>query len=211
MRVIFTITLAAICGNIYTTAFCQEKPGPQLYFTTRENSRVQANTAYYYQCTAFDSADHALTYTAENLPAWLTFNTGTHTLTGKTQSAGQYPVTLAVSNGAATARQHFMLTVGDENTANILCLGNSITNGTSKFNSYRRLLWQMLHKSNYNFDMVGSWSKHHAGGEVPNPDFDMDHEGHSGWTTGHVFHPPGWTVRAVIYSSGLQAIHLILY
>src|SRR5689334_651691 len=75
-------------------------------------------------------------------------------------------------------------------TTTILCLGNSITNVTNKYNSYRRPLWQLLHNGHYNVDMIGSWNKHHMGGDVPNPDFDMDHEGHSGWTAAHMFTPP---------------------
>jgi lysophospholipase L1-like esterase len=93
-----------------------------------------------------------------------------------------------------------MLTVFDKQTKNILCLGNSITNGTSVFNSYRRGLWQMLHKGNYDFDLIGSWSKHHMGGEMPDADFDMDHEGHSGWTAADIFHAPNWdSTRGNIY------------
>jgi hypothetical protein len=106
--------------------------------------------------------------------------------------AGQFPIHLVVSNQHAKRSQNFMLTVYDKHTTNILCLGNSITNGTNKYNSYRRTLWQMLHNAGYNFDFIGSWSKHHMGGEVPDPDFDMDHDGHSGWRFDDMFHPPSW-------------------
>ena len=50
----------------------------------------------------------------------------------------------------------------------------------------------MLHAGNYNFDFIGSWNKHHMGTEVPVPDFDMDNEGHSGWTFEHILKPPSW-------------------
>lgn len=87
-----------------------------------------------------------------------------------------------------------------EKPVNISCVGNSITNGTDTFDSYRRELWKMLHDGKYNFDFVGSWNKHHMGGEVPHPDFDMDHEGHSGWTFEHFFNPPDWdSARGNIY------------
>ncbi|MEI9944991.1 MAG: SGNH/GDSL hydrolase family protein [Chitinophagaceae bacterium] len=85
-----------------------------------------------------------------------------------------------------------MLTVYDKKTKNILPLGNSITNGTSIYNSYRRSLWQLLHNGNYNFDFIGSWDKHHMGGAVPDADFDMDHDGHSGWKAHDILQPPGW-------------------
>ena len=178
-------------------AVCQQavgqQPGPAtVYFTTKENNRVHVDSVYQYQCAAFDSSGNTLSFSADGLPAWLTFNATSRTLTGKPLKAGQYPVTLAVSNGKVKAYQRFMLTVYNKSTVNILCIGNSITNGTNKFNSYRRALWQMLHKGGYNIDMIGSWSKHHAGGDVPSPDFDMDHDGHSGWTAEHIFNPPDW-------------------
>ena len=198
--VIFTIIncgcmkyfLLLLLPVFFLKASCQDSLHSKLYFTSAENSRVHIGATYYYKCTAFDSSRGALLYSAETLPAWLTFNTATHVLAGKATKTGQYAVTLAVSNGAAIAHQHFMLTVFDAHTVNIACIGNSITNGTSTYNSYRRALWQMLHKAGYNFDMVGSWSKHHAGGPVPNPDFDMDHDGHSGWNAAHIFNPPDW-------------------
>jgi lysophospholipase L1-like esterase len=38
------------------------------------------------------------------------------------------------------------------------------------------------------------------GTDVPNPDFELDHEGHSGWTTGNILHPPDWdSARGNIY------------
>jgi len=184
--------LLVLLAFIYVPAFCQEPGHATLYFSSHENSRVAVDSVYYYQCSAFDSSGKALSFSAETLPAWLIFNAESRTLLGKPGKAGQYRVTLAVSNGTIKAYQHFMLTVYNKNTVNILCLGNSITNGTNKFNSYRRALWQMLHKGNYNIDMVGSWSKHHWGGDVPNPDFDMEHDGHSGWTAEHIFNPPDW-------------------
>ena len=87
-----------------------------------------------------------------------------------------------------------------EKKIKILPLGNSITNGTDKFNSYRRDLWKLLAKAGLNVDFIGSWNKHHMGGEVPDSDFDMDHEGHSGWTVANMFSPPSWdSARGNIY------------
>lgn len=42
------------------------------------------------------------------------------------------------------------------------------------------------------FDFIGSWSQHANGTVVPVPDFDMDHEGHSGWTFEDILKPPSW-------------------
>jgi hypothetical protein len=170
------------------------------YFTSRENSRVSLGSNYKYQFAAKDSAGRNLVFVVKTKPAWLQFNAGNHMLSGKTVGAGQFPVHLQVWAGNDTADQYFLLTVYNKETINILPAGNSITNGTDTFNSYRRELWKMMQAKNYNFDFVGSWSKHHMGGEVPNPDFDMDHEGHSGWTFEHFFKPPDWdSVRGNVY------------
>ncbi|EIM29974.1 GDSL-type esterase/lipase family protein [Microvirga lotononidis] len=66
----------------------------------------------------------------------------------------------------------------------ILPIGDSITDGDGRHDSYRRHLWHLLRNAEYKVDFLGS---RHLNGyyneQPPNPDFDMDHEGHSGWTT----------------------------
>lgn len=171
-------------------ASAQRKSAP--VFISKEITRVSIHAHYAYQFAAMDSAGDALTYSVPVLPAWLSYSSADRTLSGKPAKAGQYPVVISVSDNNSTTYQRFVLTVFDSNTINILPLGNSITNGTDKYNSYRRSLWWMLREANCNFDFIGSWSRHHMGGEVPNPDFDMDHEGHSGWNCEHIFHPPDW-------------------
>lgn len=169
-------------------------------FVSKEINRVAVGKPYYYKFSATDSSSTQLVYTTCKLPGWLAFNAADHSLSGKSSKAGQYSIQLFATNGKDTASQFFMLTVYDAETTNILCLGNSITNGTDKYNSYRRDLWKMLYAAEYNFDMIGSWSKHHMGGNVPDPDFDMDHDGHSGWTAEHIFNPPSWdSARGNIY------------
>jgi lysophospholipase L1-like esterase len=70
----------------------------------------------------------------------------------------------------------------------------------------------MLHKAGYNFDMVGSGNKHE---EMPNDDFDTDHDGHSGWTLDNMFNPPSWdSARGninkwlTVYKPGIVLIEL---
>ena len=59
-------------------------------------------------------------------------------------------------------------------------LGDSITESITGLNSYRYFLWHLLIDHGYHVDFVGS--RHGVGNGPPaNPDFDMDHEGHSGW------------------------------
>lgn len=164
----------------------------KINFTSNEKTAVAVNKFYNYHFVASDSLQSTVQYSAINLPQWLSFNQTNQTITGTAKHAGQYPVKIVATSSKDTAYQRFMLTVTNKETTNILCLGNSITNGTSTYNSYRRALWQMLHNGNYNIDMIGSWSKHHMGGEMPNADFDLDHEGHSGWTIGDILNPPSW-------------------
>ncbi len=163
-----------------------------VYFISKEVSRVEINSTYYYQPKAFDSADNLIAYSVKNLPTWLSWNAGIRSISGKAIKAGQYPLDITAFAKDDTMHQRFMLTVYNKQTTNILCLGNSITNGVDTFNSYRRDLWQMLNAGNYNFDFIGSWSKHHMGSEVPVPDFDLDNEGHSGWTFENILKPPSW-------------------
>jgi lysophospholipase L1-like esterase len=164
----------------------------KIIFTSKEKSRVAVNSLYYYKFTAFDSNQNHLSYLIKKSPSWLHYNAKDNSISGTPKKIGQYPIIIIATNGKDTISQPYLLTVFNKQTINILCLGNSITNGTSTFNSYRRDLWLMLHKGNYNFDFIGSWSKHHEGGEMPNPDFDLDHEGHSGWTAADIFHAPNW-------------------
>ena len=178
----------------------QQGGHPKPVFLSKEISRVALGDRYLYQCYATDSTNNSLRYQAIDLPGWLTFNTTDRTLSGKAQLPGQYLIKLLAINKRDTGQQIFMLTVYDKETINIVCLGNSITNGTDKYNSYRRDLWKLLHHGNYNFDLVGSWNKHHMGGNVLDPDFDMDHEGHPGWTIAYMFQTPSWdSARGNIY------------
>ena len=61
-------------------------------------------------------------------------------------------------------------------TWRIMPLGDSITNGSGSRDSYRRPLWHMLTAAAIDADFVGSRVT-----AVPNPDFDLEHQGHSGW------------------------------
>ena len=64
----------------------------------------------------------------------------------------------------------------------IMPLGDSITHGFTNANSYRRVLWKLLTNSGYSVDFVGSLTTGYDG-PVPNPDFDLNHEGHRGYET----------------------------
>ena len=62
----------------------------------------------------------------------------------------------------------------------IMPLGNSITQSYTGYDSYRRPLWHRLKNAGYPVDFVGSQQSNHNGPPA-HPDFDLDHEGHSGW------------------------------
>lgn len=191
MSLRYTCIAAGMIGCLLFLFSCTGKPS-RLSIVSKPVNRVEAGTDYRYVLEAFDSAGRSIHYNAVHLPAWLQFDKTTHTLSGLAKEPGQYLVQIDARAGDTLVSQHFMLTVYDQETVNILPLGNSITNGTSVYNSYRRDLWQLLHAGGYNFDMVGSWSGHHMGGAVPDPDFDMDHDGHSGWKASDILHPPDW-------------------
>ena len=74
-------------------------------------------------------------------------------------------------------------TSGDQ--IRIMPLGDSITQGTPGSNSYRRNLYHKLVQAGYNVDFVGSMTKVY-GGQAPNPDYDLSHEGHWGWKTNDI-------------------------
>ncbi|MGC4037055.1 MAG: GDSL-type esterase/lipase family protein [Chitinophagaceae bacterium] len=196
-KILVTALVVVLSGSLFAQDTAHHaKP----VFVSKEITRVGFNQLYHYKIEAFDSANYPLSFSVKKLPAWLKYDPVTHIISGKSDKAGQWMIGIEAADKYSTVRQNFMLTVYDDRTKNILCLGNSITNGTSKYNSYRRSLWQLLHAANYNFDFVGSWSKHHMGGDVPDPDFDMDHDGHSGWRFDDIFHAPSWdSARGNIY------------
>ncbi|BAZ08398.1 G-D-S-L family lipolytic protein [Calothrix sp. NIES-4071] len=65
----------------------------------------------------------------------------------------------------------------------IMPLGDSITQGFVGQDSYRRPLWFDLKNAGYNVDFIGSVRWTTEGITPPTPDFDLDNEGHGGWTS----------------------------
>jgi len=89
-------------------------------------------------------------------------------------------------------------------------LGNSITEGKLGppiVYSYRYELWRMLDSMGINIDMVGSRAVNFDGTVTyPDPLFDVDHEGHWGWTTGNIVAQlTGWLGG---YTVDVSLIHL---
>lgn len=63
----------------------------------------------------------------------------------------------------------------------ILPLGDSITHGFGGQVSYRRALWFQLQNAGYSVDFVGSHTDFVSPVPAGQDDFDLDHEGHSGF------------------------------
>jgi lysophospholipase L1-like esterase len=64
----------------------------------------------------------------------------------------------------------------------ILPLGDSVTSSMAPHLSYRYWLWHLLTDRGFDVDFVGTqWGV--ANGAPAQTDFDMNHEGHLGWTT----------------------------
>jgi len=88
----------------------------------------------------------------------------------------------------------------------IMPLGNSITQSDSNHNSYRRNLWKKLQAGGYNVDFVGSKTKHNLWSTPPDPDFDLNHEGHWGWRADQILKKiDTWAHR---YQPDIVLLHL---
>lgn len=78
---------------------------------------------YEYTITAFDAdVTDVLTFTPEIIPAWASFDTETHILSGTPEKTdvGDHPVSLLVSDGWEDVKQEFIITVRDVNTAPVI-------------------------------------------------------------------------------------------
>ncbi|WP_210131308.1 putative Ig domain-containing protein [Stenotrophomonas rhizophila] len=73
---------------------------------------VTAGTAWNYVIPAFSDANgDALTYTASGLPAWMSFNPATRTLSGTPTAVGAWPITITATDPAgASASATFTVT-----------------------------------------------------------------------------------------------------
>ncbi|NUO82165.1 right-handed parallel beta-helix repeat-containing protein, partial [candidate division KSB1 bacterium] len=116
------------------------------------------------------------------------------------QPAASNPDLGAYENSRATPE-----TGGSNNAIKIMPLGDSITQMYTDHDGYRRPLWFMLQNGGFNVDFVGSQNLN-KGGPPPHPDFDMDHEGHSGWRTDEILGFLGGWART--YRPEIALIHL---
>jgi hypothetical protein len=91
---------------------------------------------------------------------------------------------------AACAGSIAVATAPADASVRIMPLGDSITKGSvmtaeqAKHPSYRYWLWNDLKQSGYDVDFVGSWRMPN----FPDVSFDLDNEGHGGYTTDEILH-----------------------
>lgn len=95
---------------------------------------------------------------------------------------------------------------GQSEPVTILPLGDSITEGDTTYNSYRRNLWHMLQDAGYNVDFIGS-ETNNSGGPAPDPDFDLDHEGHAGWRADQIV-DRGLATWLAAYTPDIVLLHI---
>ena len=85
-----------------------------------------------------------------------------------------------LSQNISAAFEGVLASFSDLSEVRIMPLGDSITQGNAEYNSYRRPLWQRLNARGYGkVDFVGTQTKN-GEFDVPNPDFDLNHEGYGG-------------------------------
>lgn len=69
----------------------------------------------------------------------------------------------------------------------ILPLGASRVEGARpEFESFRYELWKALKENNWTFDFIGTQSDHASYPAFNDEQFDIDHEGRGGWTSGQI-------------------------
>jgi lysophospholipase L1-like esterase len=69
----------------------------------------------------------------------------------------------------------------------ILPLGASRVEGARpEYESYRYELWKDLIENNWTFDFIGTQSDNATYASFANENFDIDHEGRGGWTSGQI-------------------------
>jgi lysophospholipase L1-like esterase len=88
-------------------------------------------------------------------------------------------------------------------TWRVMPIGDSITSGSSLRDSYRRPLWHSLNDAGIDTDFVGSRNT-----PVPNPDFDLNHQGISGWTADDFLQNGNIANWAQTYLPDVVLIHL---
>ncbi|KMT66196.1 FG-GAP-like repeat-containing protein, partial [Catenovulum maritimum] len=99
--------------------------------TTLEETTAFEDLSYSYTIAATDSNGDSLTYSASTLPSWLSFDSGSTTLSGTptNNEVGDHSVVLSVSDGALSVDQSFTVTVFNVNDSPVIT-STEITSAT---------------------------------------------------------------------------------
>jgi YD repeat-containing protein len=102
----YTITVTANdgWGGTVSTSFTLSVANSAPVAPTIANQTATAGTAWSYVVPAFtDPNGDALTYSATGMPAWMSFNASTRTLSGTPQPSGSWTVTITATDVAGVA------------------------------------------------------------------------------------------------------------
>ncbi|MCK5136600.1 MAG: putative Ig domain-containing protein [Bacteroidales bacterium] len=131
---------------------------------------VDNYSEYQYLITAYDAdAGDVLTFSAEVIPSWLSFNTETKLLSGipEKQNVGDHSVILVVSDGFEEVKQEFTITVRDVNTAPQVI---SVPNDTAKVSlPYTYLMEVVDHEGSqltFSGTVIPTWLTFDTGSKV---------------------------------------------
>jgi len=84
------------------------------YFTSSPVTSVEAGSNYSYAISTADPEGNNVSISSTSLPTWMSFidnGDGTASISGTTQTTGDFPVSLSVSDGAAGSTQNFTVSV----------------------------------------------------------------------------------------------------
>lgn len=109
----------------------------------------------------------------------------------RTLSSLSMALTLAACAMAAD-QEEASTPAGPRNLGKVLCLGDSVTVCRGDSGTWRYPLWKELLSHGYQFDFIGTQRRGDCGTAVTprfmGQSFDLDNEGHGGWTTSDILH-----------------------
>jgi hypothetical protein len=102
--------------------FTVQKSNEPPIITSTPNSHIDEDNNYNYTIEAIDNDDDILSYSALQIPSWLSFSSVTHSLSGRPTNSevGTYDISLRVYDGKDYTDQDYQLTVNNVNDLPII-------------------------------------------------------------------------------------------
>lgn len=157
-----------------------------------------------------DTGDLRITDVSQPEGGGTTVNLGNAVLyAAPADSGGKEIFTYSASNndGAETSAVVVVSQVMAPRQWRIMPIGDSITQADSSTDSYRRPLWHDLTAVGFDVDFVGSQDSN-FNGPTPNPDFDLEHEGHWGWRADEFLAADRLPQWALVHQPDVVLLHL---